>query len=234
MSLLSIVQRAARRIGITAPDVVANSSDLQSLQLLEIANAECEDLANRYPWQALQKAVTFTTVATESQGSLSSIADDIEYIINNTIWNRDTRRPIFGPLTPQDRQLLQASPITGPFEQYSIRGDTLLFDPVPTAGQTCAFEYISNELVESSGGTGQELFQADTDVPKLSERIITSGIVWRWKQIKGFDYAQDFSTYESMVADAMARDGTKPVLDMGGGITDFQPGIWVPQTGYGS
>lgn len=235
MSLLTMIQSAAKRIGINSPNSVAGNTDAQIVQLLEIANEEGQELAERYSgWQALQREATFTTVATASQGNINTIASGLRYILNDTIWNRTQRRPVLGPLAPRDWQLLQASPVTGPFDQYRIRNNLLLFDPVPTAGETCAFEYISENWCEDSGGTGQSEWAADDDVGRLDEKLMAQGIIWRWKQIKGFDYAEDYSKYEIRVTDAMARDATKSTLRLDGGITDFTPGIFVPQTGYGS
>ena len=69
MSLLTMVTQVCRRIGIVAPNAVVSSADPQIIQLLALANEEGEELANRYPWQAMRQQATFTTVATESQGA---------------------------------------------------------------------------------------------------------------------------------------------------------------------
>ena len=55
------------------------------------------------------------------------------------------------------------------------------------------------------------------------------GIIWRWKQAKGLAYAEDYNKYERRVADAVAREATKPVLDLAGGLAEYQPGLFVPQ-----
>lgn len=234
MSILKMIQSASLRIGITSPDTVIGNPDKQVQQLLAIANEEGQELAERYSgWQALQKKATFTTVAQNDQGDINTIADGLKYIINQTIWNRSQRRPVLGPLSPRDWQMLQASPVTGPFDQFRIRGDRLLFDPIPAAGEDCAFEYISENWCESSDGVGQDEWMNDADVGRLDEKIMIQGIIWRWKQIKGFDYAEDFRKYEIRVTDAMGRDSTKPELNLNGGPVSFQPGIFVPQTGYG-
>jgi hypothetical protein len=176
------------------------------------------------------KTESFTTVATASQGTLSSIFTDgdLDYIINDTIWNQTTRRPVLGPLNEMEWQVLQASPVTGPYHQYRITGNTLYFDPVPSAGDTCAMSYYSLNWVESASSTAMSSTTADTDTFYLPENILKQGLVWRWKQVKGFDYAEDFQKYERLVADATARDGTKRSINMGGGISGFQPGIFIP------
>ena len=170
-----------------------------------------------------------------SQGAISSIisAGDFDAsavrITNETMWNRTQRRPLFGPLTARAYQGLQASPVTGPFNQYRFMGNLLLFDPAPKGGETVAFEYISNHWCQSSGGTTQDAWTADADIGRISEKIMAIGVIWRWKQAKGLAYAEDYNKYERRVADAVAREATKPVLDLAGGLAEYRPGIFVPQ-----
>lgn len=150
MTMLSIIQSAQQRLGLTVSTTVAGSTDDTAVQLLALLNQAGEELAEVYPWQALQNEATFTTVATEEQGSISDIAPGFFYLLNQTIWNRSLRRPVFGALNPEEWQLLKASSVTGPFQQFRLRGDKLRFIPAPPAGQTCAFEYITKNWVGSN------------------------------------------------------------------------------------
>jgi len=230
MTILSMAQQACRRIGLASPSALLSSTDDTYVQLVALANEEGEELAERFAWKALIKEATFTTVAAASQGAMTTLAGtDFKYIINDTIWNRTTRRPVFGPLAPRDWQALQAAPVTGPYHQFRIRIGNLYFNPTPSAGDSCAFEYLSKNWCQSSGGTGQSAWAADTDTGVLDEQLMTAGLIWRWKQVKGLDYAEDYAKYERRVADTMGRDGSRGVLDMAGGITDYRPGLFVPQ-----
>lgn len=234
MSLLTLVQSATRRMGINTPSGVVLSSDNAVLQLLELANEEGRELGARTAWAALDTAVTFTTVATESQGNINTIAPNLKYIINNTIWNRTLRRPVFGPLSPQDWQRDKASFSQGPFNQFRIIGTALSFIPVPVAGQTCAFEYITKAFAtDSTGAVDRTSFANDADLCKLDEEIMTLGLIWRWRQVKGLDFSADYQKYEKKVIDAIARDGTKPMLSLSGGSTDLQPVVVVPAGSWG-
>jgi hypothetical protein len=230
MSLLTIVQQAALRIGVTSPNAVVSSTDANVTRLLALANEEGQELSARYEWQALRNEATFTTVATASQGALTTLAGaDFRYMINETFWNRTQRRPIFGPLTDQQWQQIQAQQILGPWYQYIIRGGNILFTPTPAAGQTCAFEWVSkNWCSDSTGATTRALWAADTDIGRISEELMTFGLVWRWKQSLGLDYTEDYNKYEKRVADAMAQDGTKPRINMGQNGMDVYPGVIVP------
>lgn len=230
MSLLTLVQKACTRIGITKPTAIVSSSDEQVIQLLGLANEEGDELAARYRWQNLTKEATFTTVATESQGSITTIAGtDFRYILNDTIWDRTLRRPIFGPLIASQWQQLKAQNMQGPWYQFRIRGNLLLFIPVPTAGDSCNFEWISRNWCQDSGATTTyAAWNADTDTGLIDEDVMAMGLIWRWKAAKGLDYGEDFNKYERRVADLMAQDAGKQKLNLEGFSFDLYPGIVVP------
>lgn len=233
MSLLTIVQNACRRIGITAPTVVTGSSDLTVAQLLSLLNKEGKELATgssvglSYDWQALQAEATFTSVATESQGLMSTIAPGLKYIIGGTIWDRTRRLPAYGSMSPQEWQNYKAWGVASPYPKYRVRTGYLLLMPTPAAGDLYYFEYQGKNWCTSSTGTGQTAFAADADVCVLDEDLLTDGLVWRFKQAKGLDYAEDFATYQRDVTMAISRDTERPVLNMG--RTDQSPtGVVIP------
>ena len=96
------------------------------------------------------------------------------------------------------------------------------------AGQTCAFEYISrNWLTKSVGGTSS-FWTNDADTPLLDDQLIVSGTIWRWKQIKGLDYSEDYAKYERRINDRMSKDGGKDKLSLNGANDDIQPVVLVP------
>ncbi len=207
------------------------------MQFVQLLNKEGRALSTRYGWQALTREVTFTTLAAESQGTIASIVGgdhSARYIVNDTIWNRTKIWPVLGPKSPRNWQAYKSFTGTGPISEYRIRGNQLLFSPVPSAGDTCAFEYVDKMWCTDSGGTTfRAAVAADTDVMLLDEELMQQGLLWRWRAAKKLDYTEDFITYEHMVADAMARDGTKPVLSMAGPANEYNPVVVVPIGSWG-
>ena len=229
MSLLSTLQNVCNRVGLNAPSYVIGNTDPQVSQLLALLNEEGEDLAQRAQWQVLTKEASFTTVATETQGAMSTIAPGMKFIVNDTIWNRDLRRPVFGPLESQRWQQLKAMAMQGPFNQFRIRGDSLLMIPAPAAGQTCYFEYVTTYWVHDAvSTTDRSSYASDDDVAYLDESLLALGVAWRWKAMKGFDFTIDQEKYEQRVLNAISRDGSKDVLNMGSARWDIYPGVIVP------
>lgn len=230
MSLLTIIQSAAPRVGLSKPTVGTASADPKVLQLIEMVNEDGQELGARHAWQALTTESNFTTLNTEIQGTIQALAGaDFSFIVNETMWNRSQRRPVFGPRSDAQWQQLKAQFTAGPWIQYRIRGNNVLFLPAPAAGQAVYFEWVTkNWATDSTGATGKSSMSSDGDIAKLDERLLTLGAIWRFKAANRLDYAEDFRKCEDAIADAITRDAGKPILNLGGEPSYFYPGILVP------
>lgn len=229
MSLLSIVQSAAVRLNIVSPTVVATSSDLQVKQLFGLLNAAGDALSREFEWQALLTEGTFTTVAAEIQGAIATIAPGYRYIINDTIWNRTLRRPVFGPIAFARWQQLKAMSMQGPWNQYRIRGGNLIMIPNPVAGQSCYFEYVTtNWCTNAAGNVAKSAMSADDDMSLLDEEWLALSLIWRFKRAKGLTFTTEYMEYDDAVNLGKQRDGMKDLLDLSGSKRDIFPGITIP------
>lgn len=213
MSLLTLIQNTAGRVGITRPTSAYSSTDQQVIQLVALAQQEGKELAKRHSWQKLTSEKTFTSIAAETQ--TSAIPDDFDRFVDETFFNRTMKRFVDGPLTPQEWQYHKGVVATTIIEAFRVRGNSLMLTPTPAAGSTYAYEYVSKNWCESSDGTDQSAWAADTDVGILDEELMTLGVIWRWQRAKNLDYAESFNTYEMQVAQAITRDGGKPRLNTG-------------------
>lgn len=234
MTLLTIIQDACNEAGFPAPTAVIGNSDLTAKQMLALSNRSGKQLAQRFAFQELVKEATHTTLAAELQGTVESIMPGFNWQLYETMWNRTNRNHVWGPLFPREWQFLKASNITGPFPEFRIRDKKLYFLPAPTAGQTIGMEYVSRYWCESSGGTDQERWAADTDVGILPEDMLTIDLIWRFKAAKGLDYAEDMRQAELYINNAIARSGSRRKINLtdgGGGISpqdglNIEDGSW--------
>jgi len=215
MSLSTILNRVVDSIGLPRPSSYVGNSDDTARQLLALANEEGQELANRYRWQKLIKEASFTSTATTTQGTITTIATGYSYIVNDTIWNRDNFRPVYGSLSPPRWQKLRASNVTGPYPEYRIRDDYLLFIPSPGSGDDYFFEYVSKNWEVGASSTASDAWSNDSSTTVLDERLIELGIRWRFLRAKGMDYQEEYRVYQDRVADATTRDGGKTTLNLG-------------------
>lgn len=234
MTLLSIVTDTCGRLGLTQPSMVVGSTDLQVRQLLALANEEGASLAKRNDWQALTTEATFITTATEVQGN-TPIPTDLDRFCPDTFFNRTQQRPLIGPVTPQEWQAIQAQPVLGfVYLTFRERQGEFIMTPVPTAGDTVAYEYVSKNWAKSSGNQPKASFTSDDDTTYLDEELIKLGLRWRFLKAKGLSYAQDFDTYERAVEAKSGTDGGTRALDMSGYDRWYFPGRPnLPQGSFG-
>lgn len=233
MTCLTLIQSVCLRVGLDAPNAAITSADRQIKQIVELSNEAGQECARRYPWQALLAVGTFTTLAAELQGSIQTIAPGLDYIINDTIWNRTLRRPLFGPRTPQTWEQQEALAINGPWSGYRLINGTLVMFPIPAVGQSCYFEYITKNWITTSTASTSATWTNDADVPRLDNNLLVLDTIWRFKQQKGLDYAEDFNKAERLCMDLMAKDGGKDILNLGNARYDIYPAVLVPAGSWG-
>lgn len=216
MTLLTIVQDALNEIGDTeAPSSVVGNANQTAKQSLALANRALKEIARRTKWQPLSRTATITTVASQQEYSLPS---DFRGIVNNTMWNTTQRREVCYVDAPNWAFLESfttadtVSLFYRIFRDPSGNGQKVQLFPTPGAVETITYEYISDALTATSGGTlqGQE-FLADTDTALLDEDLVTLGLKWRFLKSKGYPYAEEFADYERAIADVIMQTGSPTI-----------------------
>lgn len=214
MAFLQLIQNSAKRLGLSNPASAYGSTDNQVVQLVALAQEEGIELAEGFDWKVLTKEKTFTGTAADVQ--VSALASDYDRHVPETFFNRTQKRPVFGPISPQDWQFAQSIVATTIIESFRLRGGSLLLTPIPNGTDSYAYEYISNQWCQSNTSTAQSAWAADTDTGILPEELMTQGVIWRFLKAKGFDYAEAFRTYEMSKARWQTKDGGgKRTLKMG-------------------
>ncbi len=181
---------------------------------------------------------TGTAIAMVLGQDVYSLPNDFAYFQQLTWWDRNYRWQMFGPLTAQEWQVLKSglSPV-GPRRFFRLMGNQFYIHPAPSAtGNTLVFEYFSNAWCQSSGGTAQNTWLADTDYYSLDDDAFILGLKWRFKAAKGLDYAQELKDYTVFCERAIARDGGNKDLRTNVQAKDVYLLNYnnIPDTGYGS
>jgi len=216
MTLLSICQNVADFTGFERPTTVIDNTDPIARQLLALAQREGKQLMRTSDWAILKKEHTFSTSSGTAAYALPS---DFDRLVLETSYNRSDNDILTGPISSAEYQLVNhGMATTGTTEKFRLKAasNALKFelDPTPSSTQTIGFEYVSTQFCQSSGGSGQAVWTADTDTGILDETTIEMGITWRFKAAHGLDYAEDFRQYQLEVRQAVARNGSAPILQL--------------------
>ena len=140
--------------------------------------------------------------------------------INRTHWDRSMRWELRGPQSPQQAQWVRSGIVsTGPRRMYrEIMSSYRIWPPpvgsIDTPAELNA-EYVSNSWVwNSSGTTGANKFQNDSDTCSFADDLMVMGIKYLFFQIKGFEYTKLQDDFERDVRNAMSADGGAQTLNM--------------------
>ena len=209
-------QNVADFTGFERPVTVIDNTDPIARQLLALAQREGKQLMRTSDWAILKKEHTFSTSSGTAAYALPS---DFDRLVLETSYNRSDNDILTGPISSAEYQLVNhGMATTGTTEKFRLKAasNALKFelDPTPSSTQTIGFEYVSTQFCQSSGGSGQAVWTADTDTGILDETTMEMGITWRFKAAHGLDYAEDFRQYQLEVRQAVARNGSAPILQL--------------------
>jgi hypothetical protein len=210
MTLLTIAQSVLKETKNSSipTTIIGNTQDV-AMQILEVLKVSMVELARSYDWQELQKERTFSSVASTEGYNLPT---DFDRFVNDTFWNTSEMWPVKGPMTPEEWRILKNSTISGgaTTEYFRIRqGQTLLF-PIPTSStDSYIYEYITNNIINSSDGSGQTAWLADTDVPVIDEYIVRLDATWRWLEKNGRPYSEEQRTANNAIAERVRVNGAR-------------------------
>lgn len=236
MTALSIVQTAQAWLSLPVSSALFSATDPQAVQLRALMNEEIAELA-RWPdclWRKALRQYTFTTTATEVQPS-NALPADFEYVVPGSMFDRTLARPMWGPITPEQWQLILARPIVASYAYYwRLRGNDFLTAPNPPAGDTIAYEYASNLVVYALGDTvpTKQQFTADDDTSIFNETMVSRGVRWRFLAAKGLAYDQAYSEWISLVQREASRSKSAPILNAAGMGWDGIMGPYVPDLNF--
>lgn len=235
-----MMQQVAQELNLASPGAVISSADNTIKQLLALAQREGKELAKNYEWPVLQKETTISLV--DGTGSYA-LASDFSRFINQTEWDRTNHWQLLGPMSPQEYQWrVSGITITTPRRRFRVRGASstqMIINPTPSSGETgqiLAYEYVSNQWCQSSGGSGQTTWQSDDDTGVISEDLMGMGLKWRWLKAKGLNYDEEYREYQAACDRDFAQSAGAPELQIGRraqliiGLTNAA----VPETGFGS
>lgn len=240
MTLLSMAQDITDETGYPSPSSIINNSDETARKLLASLRAAGRNLARgsipgmgTHDWRDLTKEQTFSTDGTADY-DLSSVITDGDYLrtVGDTMWDRTENEKI-RIVTQVGWQNLKGSiDTTQTVDRYVlVRGGSLYFFPTPPSGNTIAFEYVSNKWCQSSGGTAQSDWAADTDTGILDEYLLHLEGRWRFLMAVGLPYAEEMNEAQREIMTAMSHDGIATTLRQH--LPVDVPYGNIPDTGFG-
>lgn len=120
-----------------------------------------------------------------------------------------------------------ASPSPG---YWIMLGGQMQFIPPVSANTTAEFYYISKAaVIDGDSGERKNEFSKDTDTFVLDEKLLTLGLIWKWRQMKRVDYSEDLRNYEIRIEQLSGEDKGARVIRMGKSAIDYNASYAYPR-----
>lgn len=207
MTIQTAVSKAALRVVGSLPPSVFASADQTVVELRDLAQDVAEDIAASAEWRDLVQVATVTGAT-----SFPLPSDYARMLTGHGVqdqsswfWGYRPFRDVSEYIAATNGNVAWADP-----GGWIILGGEMRFHPPPSGVAT--FPYISTNIVRKSSGVLKATFDNDSDSFVLSERLLTLGLIWRYRAQKGLDYSEDMATYEIALAQAQVRDKGARVL----------------------
>lgn len=224
--ILTALQSASIRLMGQRPSTFYGSSQKFEIELTDLANEVAQDVAKYQDWQALTKIGTLNGVSGVSDFILPGDYD-------RQLSDADIQRTVswyWGYTHYTNLNEFMSAKNSGIALQpggWTIYGGKMRFHPAPVG--EAQYPYITKNWALGSDGVSKPAFTADTDTFLLPERLLTLGLVWRWRENKKLDAAGDQEAFIKALDEYAAKDRGSTIIRRNGVCRPFNTSI--PYTG---
>lgn len=219
MTVLNACIEAAKllRPGQPVPTSVFGSSDTFATELGALSNEAARVVANAKDWRTLM--VLQTQAGDGSTTAFALPADYDRLPLDGEIFSVSFQLPLEKVLSEQDWLDREIRSFVGSIGYWIILSGALNIkgsggSPM-SATDSVKYYYLSKFIARDEGGATKEKFDANTDVFRLPERLLTLALIWRWRHRKGFDYAEDMRNFEIAAAEEYAKEKGRKIVRVG-------------------
>lgn len=213
MTILSVVQEAAVRLGLAVPSVLYSGTTDELVELQKFVNEVAKDIASGHDWQELKGIATITGDGSTTAWSLPTDYD--RQIKDAKLHSSAWATPLKHQMSADEWLHDEVQSFDTVVNRWIIYGGQIHVKPALASAATAKYFYVSNKIVDDNGGTPKTDFDADTDTFRLDERLLKLGLIWYWKAAKGQAYAEDMATFEAYKQRLISNDAGSKKITVG-------------------
>lgn len=200
---LEIIQSAAPAIGIDVPSVLFSSTDRRDVELARVLNECAVRIGRAHDWEALKVLQTHTGDGTTSAYSLPS--DYWRMPKEGQIWSTRWQRPMVH-ISNEDWLRLEIRDYDLVVGNWTLFGGQVQYRPALASNENTQWFYVSENIVAPSSGANKARFTADDDTFRLDDFVLEMELIWKWREQKGMEYAEDMATAVNALEQAITKD----------------------------
>jgi len=213
MSILSVCQDVATKIGIDVPSVVYTGTTQELLELQDLANTMAKRIAQAHDWELLSAIASYPGDDSTEDFDLPDGYDRMPK--DGRVWSTSLETPLTHILS-RDRWLgLDIQSFDFVINAWIIYGGQIHIKPALATGVSAKHFYQSDLIIAPSSGSNKVAFTADTDTFRLDEDLLKLGMIYQWKADHGQPYAQHQDDYEELFEQLSTTDPGAKLVRVG-------------------
>lgn len=231
MTVASAMKAAALRVAGYRPAAFFGSTQNLEMELSDLVNEVAQDVAKYQDWQALTKIASYGGNGTVTVYDLPS---DYDRMTQTAMIQGDSWFCGYSPYTDMNAFIYDSeSGFPGIIGAWIMYGDQIHIHPAPS--QTIRYPYQSKNWARGQNGNLKSEFTDDNDEFLLPERLLTLGLVWRWREGKKLDAMGDQEAFIKALDEYAAKDGGTKIIRRNSRVVFGRarlafPGVLGPQT----
>lgn len=214
-TVLDVCRSASLRLVGTRPTTIFSSTGQIEAELADLANETAAAIAKVNDWQALTRLATLQGDGSATAFTLPTDFDrmPVKSDVHSGSWQYYRYRPARDLDQWLDFQTYLTMGVPG---AWIILDGQMNVRPAMGVSEQAKFYYVSTSYAKSAQGVAQTAFKADDDTFVLDGRLLTLGLIWRWRAQKRQEYAEDLRNYEIALSEEIGRERGSRVLTIGG------------------
>ncbi len=216
MTVLSAWQSAAIRLLGRKPTTLFSSTETFEIECQDLLNEVAADIAKSHDWQALIKVQTMTGDGSDTDFAFPS--DYARMLLKSDILDSTNFAWGYTRIVDINEFLaIRAQGVSALPGVWTMYANQFQFEPAPVSGATAEFPYIDrNYALATDGTTAKPAFTLDSDTFRLPERLLTLGLIWKWRANKGLPGESDAeSNFVKAFAEESGRDKGARIIRTG-------------------
>ena len=172
------------------------------------------------------------------------LPDDFVFLVPKTMWNRQSRLPVRGPLSPRSWATNQYGVVGGRnfYQEWEITNvdgqKALAFDEPLQGDQQIVLRYVSNRWIRPATspptatmsaqlGPPVSEFRTDYDEPLFNRHLLEMGTEAAFRRSEGYDWQAAYQMYGSELDRLIGQDAEVPELTLGRAFDGAQSDVYV-------
>lgn len=199
MSIISAINAVCDVVSLDRFDTVVGNTDPNAQTMLEFAQEAGEEIARRGDWSRMDKTAAVTNNPFPLPEDFQRLAVGGAVLLPSGVFARQVSNESVW-------RVVRNSASEVPF--FYLTGSRAVFSPTGSS-VSAQFFYLSKNWLKD-GSNERSTITKDDNVTQFPDRVLTKGIIWRWRRQKGLSFDDQMAEFEADFALELAADRGDP------------------------